>query len=177
MLDDKGLTEADYVLRDELIDELDATSHEKKAITNMLVQWHKGWSKVVNAGQKRFNLMRRLQEANDEGYCQCCCTGKWIHYTKLDAGHYIPATKQPTRFHPLNVWPQSKASNSHGFGNKDERKYTRFMQEKFGWDFIDDLYEFSEEKGFTWRDRKKELIVLRVGWERSIKDHKKRLGV
>ena len=31
MLDDKGLTEADYVLRDELIDELDATSHEKKS--------------------------------------------------------------------------------------------------------------------------------------------------
>ena len=176
MLDDKGLTEADYVLRDELIDELDATSHEKKAITNMLVQWHKGWSKVVNAGQKRFNLMRRLQEANDDGYCQCCCTGQWIHYTKLDAGHFISATKQFTRFRPENVWPQCKASNNHNLGDDAKIQYTMFMMEKIGRHGIEELIRKSKQK-CSFKDDKACLILNRINWERSIKTEKKRLGV
>ena len=169
MLDDKGLTQADYVLRDQLIEHIGATSAEKGVITKMLIDWHKGWSKVVVASQKQFNLMRRLECADEFGYCTCCCTGERYPYKEIDAGHFISATKQATRFDSRNVHPQSKHSNNHKLGDDAKIQYTMFMVENYGRETVEDLQRLSTTK-LSWRDHKETLIGNRILWARVIKE-------
>ena len=177
MIDDKGLSENDYEILDRIVHTLDVGGYEKRIITTSLKNWHKGWRKVVNAAQTQFNLMRRMQEADDQGYCRCCCTGRRIHYKALDAGHFISRSKARTRFDPMNVHPQSKASNSHDFGNQDQEQYTLFMINLYGQDEVNELIERSKDKEFTWRDNKELLIRNRVLWGRQLKLDKKRIGI
>ena len=175
-LDEQGLTEADHEIRDRICEALDVKGHERRSITISLRNWHIDWRKVLRTAQTKFNLMRRLQEADDRGYCVCCCTGRRIHYKALDAGHYISRSKALTRFDPMNVHPQSKASNAHQFGNQSQEQYADFMVKKYGsWD-VDELYERSRDKEFTWREHPEELISNMVKWAREIKKHEKRIS-
>ena len=176
-LDDNGLSENDHEIRDRIAKELDVKGQERRIITNSLRDWHKGWNKVIRASQAQFNLMRRMQEADGHGYCICCCTGRRIHYKALDGGHFISRSKARTRFEPMNVHPQSKASNAHDFGNQDQEQYCLFMINRYGQEEVDALVERSRDKEFTWRDNKELLISSRVLWSRQLKLDKKRIGV
>ena len=175
-LDEQGLTEADHEIRDRICEALNVKGLERRTITWSLMTWHKDWRKVLRISQKQFNLMRRLQEADDHGYCVCCCTGRRIHYKALDAGHFISRSKARTRFDPMNVHPQSKASNAHQFGSQSDEQYGEFMRDNFTEEQMADLYERSRDKEFTWRDHKEELISNRVKWASEIKKHEKRLS-
>ena len=174
MLDDKGLTEADWELHAELTDTLELNAREKGSLTKSFADWHKGWSQVVNESQKRFNLMRRLQSANAEGMCQCCCRMTWHKYTQLDAGHFVSATKQKTRFNPLNVHPQSKVSNNHKLGDDAKIQYTMFMMERYGRAKTEGLITLSKEK-FSWKNHQRTLLHDRILWTREIKKQGKRI--
>ena len=174
MLDDKGLTEADWELHAELTDTLELNAREKGSLTTYLCDWHKGYNKIVNDGQKQFNLMRRLQEANENGMCQCCCLGTWHKYTALDAGHFISKTKQATRFEPFNVHPQSKFSNNHKLGDDDKIFYTMFMMERFGREKTVEIMERAKEK-FSWKNHQRLILTNRIVWAREIKKEDKRI--
>lgn len=174
-LDEKGLTQSDYEMRIRIGDKLIASPSERGSITKDLANWRKGWSKIVESSQKRFNKMRRMQCADDWGYCHCCCTGELIHYKGIDAGHFISATKQNTRFEPSNVHPQSKGSNQWDTTNDSVIDYTMFMVERYGRDHIDKLRAEAKESK-SWGDHKEELLTLRLIWSREIKIQQKRLG-
>ena len=175
-LDDKGLTEADYVVRDRIAAKLDVKGHELSALTKDFANWRKGWNKVVLSSQKKFNRLRRLQCANDHGECVCVCTGERYPFTQIDAGHFVSATKQNTRFDPANVWPQSKGSNQYDTSNDSLIYYTLFMSRQFGPEFVRELLKKSKIKK-SWSDHQEELLALRVVWNRETKSHMKRLGI
>lgn len=174
-LDNKGLTQADYQMHQRIDENLVLTSVEKRTLTKMMQDWRKGWSKIVEAAQRDFNKMRRMECADEFGYCTCCCTGQRYHYTEIDAGHFISAKKQATRFSPENVWPQSKVSNNHNLGDDAKIQYTMFMQDRIGREGVLKLMEESREK-LSWRDRKEELLIRRIMWQRVIKTLGKRLS-
>lgn len=175
-LNKEGLTEADVVMRNRIASKLDVKGRELSTLTRNFAEWRKGWNKVVLASQAKFNRLRRLQCADDHGECVCVCTGERYPFTQIDAGHYISATKQATRFDPVNVHPQSKHSNNHTLGDDAKIYYTMWMMERYGREAIERLIAKSKTQK-SWRDHKEELLALRVVWERETKSHKKRLGI
>lgn len=175
-LNDQGLTEQDVIDLDELTERFQLNGHEKRATRDMFADWHKGWSKVVESSQRRFNKMRRMQCADDDGMCVCCCTGLAYRFTEIDAGHFVSATKQATRFDPENVHPQSKHSNNHNLGDDAKIDYTMFMMERYGRNGINTIRAKAKTTK-KWGESHLELIALNIVWKREIKHHERRLGL
>ena len=176
IFDDHGLKSSDYAIRDYAQYRLHLTGRERSTVNRQLAAWHRGWRSAIIAAQKQFNLLRRLQESDDDGYCRCCCTGERIHYKEIDAGHYISDRRQATRFDPMNVHPQSKRQNNHNYGDDDAKiAYQRFMNERYGIQAVSDLLAKSEQN-FSWRERRGEIVLMRVVWAREIKQEQERIN-
>ena len=86
---------------------------------------------------KAFQLLRRLEEADEFGYCTCISTGKRIPYKECDGGHYISRTCRATELEPDNVWPQSKYANQYLHG--DYHNYRDRLIDKIGMDRVERL--------------------------------------
>lgn len=88
-------------------------------------------------------LLRRLEESDDNGYARCVTCGVTKHYKEMDGGHFIP--KGDSSFWALeeeNVHPQCKSCN--GFGMKHGTaayQYLRFMEDKYGEVFVTNMIE------------------------------------
>lgn len=169
MFDDNGLKERDRIFHANLCEEMDLTSGEKRSLTNMLASWNKDWKAVIRQCQKKFNLLRRLQEADEDGFCVCIATGERYHYTKIDAGHWIEAERNATRFDPQNVHPQSKHSNNHNHGDSGGREYTLGMVKRFSVKFCQDLISKSRQAK-SWKQDQHELLKMRILWQREINE-------
>ena len=150
------------------------TGRQKKTATDMINKWSRSKSGVIEDCQRTFNLMIRLEAADDHGFCRCVVSGYPFLYSKLDAGHFISATRQATRFDERNVHPQSKASNQFDTTNNSLIYYTIFMVETYGRDVVDELLERSKQPKKWEID---ELIELRLDWLARIKKEKIRIGV
>ena len=86
---------------------------------------------------KAFQLLRRLEEADQFGYCTCISTGKRIYYKECDGGHYISRTCRATELEHDNVWPQSKYANQYLHG--DYHNYRDSLIKKIGLDRVERL--------------------------------------
>ena len=73
------------------------------------------------------------------GVCVNCCTcGKTYHWTKIQAGHFIPAAQgNATRWDEKNIHSQCMRCNCNLGGNGAE--YYPFMVNKYGEDFVNEL--------------------------------------
>jgi hypothetical protein len=150
------------------------TPAQKRTATNMRAKWKRDRGGVINDCQRSFNLLRRIESTDDYGFCACVVTGQRIHFKEVDAGHFISATRQATRFDHRNVHPQSKGSNQFDTTNNSLIYYTIFMVECYGRETVDELLNLSKE---TKKWEIEELIELRIGWLDQIKSEKKRLGI
>ena len=88
-----------------------------------------------------FQLKRRLESANDAGFCRCVTCGKVDHFTKMDGGHWIPKGKSSRyAFDERNVHVQCKSCNlwgmKHGIA---AQQYTMFMIGKYGQETVDEM--------------------------------------
>ena len=86
---------------------------------------------------KSFQLLRRLEEADEFGYCTCISTGKREYYQKLDGGHYLSRRCRATELEPDNVWPQSKYANQ--YLNGDPLNYRDGLIKKIGLERVERL--------------------------------------
>lgn len=86
---------------------------------------------------KQFQLLRRLEEADEFGYCTCISTGKRIYYKDLDGGHLISRRCRATELESDNVWPQSKYANQYLSG--DYLNYRDNLVKKIGLDRVERL--------------------------------------
>jgi len=86
---------------------------------------------------KSFQLLRRLEEADEWGMCTCISTGKRIPYKECDGGHYISRTCRATELEHDNVWPQSKYANQYLHG--DYHNYRDRLIDKIGIDRVERL--------------------------------------
>jgi len=67
-----------------------------------------------------FQKLRRLQEADENGYVQCISSHRWYKWNQVDGGHYISRGCHATELEPDNVFPQSKRDNMYLSGNSAE---------------------------------------------------------
>ena len=86
---------------------------------------------------KSFQLLRRLEEADEWGMCTCISTGKRIPYKELDGGHYISRACRATELEHDNIWPQSKYANQYLHG--DYHNYRDRLIDKIGLDRVERL--------------------------------------
>ena len=77
-----------------------------------------------------FSKYIRLRDTNEDGYGQCITTGKWIHYSQADAGHFMSRRYMSTRWNEKNVNLQSRGSNR--FNQGDQFKHALALDRKYG---------------------------------------------
>ena len=73
------------------------------------------------------SLFTRLKYANADGFAKCITCGKSLHYTKLNAGHFIHGKMDYNEF---NVNPQCVRCNKWLHGNLIQ--YTTYLMLKYG---------------------------------------------
>ena len=122
-------------------------------------------------------LLARLEGADDNGYCTCVTcgyVGKWND--GFHGGHYI--AKGNSSYWALdsrNIHPQCSECNTIGMTKTETvDKYTSFMVDKYGQEFVDHMEEMKrhlvERKD---KDYNEYISAARV----EIAAHKKRIGV
>lgn len=65
-----------------------------------------------------FSKYIRLRDTDDEGYGKCISTGRFIHYSQADAGHFISRDRMSTRWNEKNVHLQSRQANRFKSGQQ-----------------------------------------------------------
>jgi len=69
---------------------------------------------------RAFCKLRRLQEANDNGFVRCITCGRVMKWNSCDGGHYISRRHRGTELEPDNVWPQCIVCNRFLGGDSEE---------------------------------------------------------
>lgn len=66
---------------------------------------------------KTFQQLRRLEEANDEGYVTCISCGRRLLWSEAQGGHYVSRSCRATEIEKDNIWPQCPKCNGLLNGN------------------------------------------------------------
>ncbi|MGI6170080.1 MAG: recombination protein NinG [Christensenellales bacterium] len=77
----------------------------------------KSLSKVRTEALTAMQLLRRLEESDERGYCYCISCGKRMFYKQAQGGHYIPRRHRSTELEPDNINPQCARCNGFLSGN------------------------------------------------------------
>lgn len=120
-------------------------------------------------------LLARISNADDNGYCTCVSCGVVHHYKEMDGGHFIP--KGASSYWSLeikNIHPQCKGCNGFGmkFGSAAQQ-YTAFMIDTYGRDFVDNMFA---TKSNVKKMYKADYVDLLAEINGLIKHHEKRIG-
>lgn len=102
--------------------------------------------------------IRRMELADQNGYCKCATCGKIKHWKEGDGGHYISRTKTATKLNPNNIHFQCKGCNGpqkHVAGPH----YDKFMRDTYGVEFVDNLLVESKEIKKYARPEIEQIIV------------------
>lgn len=138
----------------------------KKAIKKVS---DRSWPKAFKEAKTAFQLLRKLQEADNNGIVECV-HGKKCHYTKCDGGHFFPSIYKNHCFNPLNVWPQEKVKNMDMMNPITVMQYRSFLIKKIGLNELEKLES-------TYRIERKfstfELIEMTKNWKCEIELIKK----
>lgn len=105
----------------------------------------------------------RLKACDSNLYVTCVTCGKRGHYKEMDGGHFISRKYVATKLLEENIHPQCKYCNLHLRGNLI--RYTLYMQEMYGKDFINELERMKNE-GRKW---------MRYEVEELIEDYKNKI--
>jgi len=84
-----------------------------------------------------FSRWIRLKDADRNGYCTCVTCGKFDHWKKMQAGHYVSRLYMATRWVPENVHVQCPSCNLFKKGAMDE--YALFIISKYGQEQLEKL--------------------------------------
>ena len=77
----------------------------------------KSLNKVRTEALTAMQLLRRLEESDDRGYCYCISCGKRMFYKQAQGGHYIPRRHRATELEKDNIFPQCPRCNGFDEGN------------------------------------------------------------
>lgn len=130
-------------------------------------------NKLMKIADREFQLLRRMECADANGYVQCfCCPkskAKFKHYSQVDAGHFIPRGHYGTRYDPRNVWPQSVHCNLYLSGNHSA--FRDEMVKTLGKRTVEELEEDKDKTPPFWKEH---VIKVILNSRKKIKELKSR---
>src|SRR5690606_6040437 len=93
--------------------------------------------------------IRRIELADDKGYCRCCACGKAYHWKEMQGGHYVPRTKTATKLVEYNINPLCVSCNKYR-AEEARCPYSIWMIETYGYEYVKWLEaESRKEKKYT----------------------------
>lgn len=104
---------------------------KRKAAKPIKKESSRNYSKALREAKRSFQLLRRLQEADENGIVRCV-HGAIRNYKGVDGGHYLPSHKLFTCFIPDNVWPQEKYKNLDMMNPVTVLEYRNWLIQKVG---------------------------------------------
>ena len=103
-----------------------------KEVTKQLGRWVAKKKSVAACREevaKVLQALRRVQEADFEGFCLCVTCGKKARWNDgIQGGHFIKRKHASTAIIGLNIWPQCIRCNHFLDGN--ESAYRKFLGER-----------------------------------------------
>ena len=106
----------------------------------------------------------RRKDANADGCTNCVTCGKYLHWTELQAGHFLAGRSNGILFVEGNTFPQCVGCNVFKHGNLEE--FYPYMLKTFGDEKIQELKRL-----------KRTTVKLDSTWyEEKIKDYDDKLG-
>jgi hypothetical protein len=115
-------------------------------------------SQLVKKLDKVFSQYIRLRTADEFGNVTCVTSGLRGHWKTMQAGHFYTRGRYPTRWDETNVHVQSVQSNI--FLKGDYINYTRFMIDKYGREYVDELEIKSKSTSKISTPQLKEMIAV-----------------
>lgn len=119
---------------------------------------------LVEQAAELLQKIRRIESADEQGYCACASCGKRAHWKEMQGGHYIPRGKTATKLEEHNINPQCVSCN-HFHKESAKCQYAIWMIETYGYPYVKWL-EAESRKEKKW---------LRVEVEELIESYKERL--
>ena len=121
-------------------------------------------------------LLRRLEECDDNGYCSCVTCGETRKWNDLmDGGHFID--KSHSSFWALeevNINPQCKKCNGNGMRFGTARySYQKWMEGKHGELFVQNMIETKKHLRKISAQGYRDMLA---DFKERIKFHKNRIG-
>lgn len=116
---------------------------ERKKATTKKKEKKESIRHIENKLDKVFSEYIRLRDADEFGMVECFTSGKVYHWSKIQAGHYISRRHKSTRWHELNVHPQSVGENLFNQGNAPQ--FAVNLDKKFGVGTAEMLLNLSKE--------------------------------
>lgn len=129
-------------------------------------------AKVEEIAAKEFQLMRRLECSDANGYTRCITCGVYRYYKNIDAGHFIQRYHKGTKFEPNNVWPQCYRCNCELSGN--HAVYRDVLVKKLGRHAVEIMEENKDKTPPLWKEKVIEVILKS---RERIKEIKKTNGI
>lgn len=128
-------------------------------------------AKEVQKVAEALQLLKRMEDANDDGICKCISCGKLVHWKDADGGHYISRARLATKLEEKNVNAQCKSCN--GFGDAATgHQYALRLDEKYGSGTTEWLqWKSKRSKKYT----REELSILMTDIKARIKIQEERL--
>jgi hypothetical protein len=100
-------------------------------------------AKLVDEAATLLQKYVRLKAADENGYAQCVTCGVIKHWKELQGGHFISRRWTATKLIEENVNPQCPRCNGPLGGDLIE--YTRYMDEMYGPEFVDELRQLKHQ--------------------------------
>ena len=138
-----------------------AVKPKKKAVKRVVSR-----SQLVKNLDSVFSQYIRLRDArelNGEWQAMCVTSGEWKHWKNQQAGHFFTRGRYATRWDETNVHVQSYRDNVLLKGNYIV--YTRWMIDKYGREYVDEL----ERKSLT------QAKFSRADLEEKIEEYKRKV--
>lgn len=86
---------------------------------------------------KWFSLYARLEEADEDGMCECITCGAMKHFKSIHCGHFVSRGRLSTRYTRKNVASQCAGCNCFGAGRQYE--FGKQIDERYGEGTADEL--------------------------------------
>jgi len=129
---------------------------------------------LKNDAAKLLQRLRRLEEADEQGYCKCCTCDKIAHYKEMQGGHFIERGRSKTVLDERNINPQCPGCNCWAMKTATGvLRYRKFMVEKYGEETVDEL---ESEAYVVNKWNRIELEDLIAEYKERIKEQEERLG-
>src|SRR5690606_28368009 len=92
-------------------------------------------ARLVDDAAILLQKIRRIEFADDKGYCRCCACGKAYHWKEMQGGHYVPRTKTATKLVEYNINPLCVSCNKYR-AEEARCPYSIWMIETYGYEYV-----------------------------------------